>query len=184
MEKPRERYAQRRDGTRQTSGRNVPAHSEVIKVQIVAAFQPVIGCHLVADVPLGRRSQHVISRKRAHIHVSKRRTIVYFMPESTVHLQRNIKAMETETYIGTQRHFGRSLSRYVPVLAVCYIDCAVIIEVGYLVMQPTVAAFLESDTVRKIENAQRLPYNLVDNIIVSALKSGAIQVADRHNLGC
>ena len=106
------------------------------------------------------------------------------MPESTVHLQRNIKAMETETYIGTQRHFGRSLSRYVPVLAVCYIDCAVIIEVGYLVMQPTVAAFVDSGKVRKLENAPRLPYNMVDNIIVSAMKSGAIQVADRHNLGC
>ena len=63
---------------------NIPAHCDIVEVHIITIFQPIICSCLILYIPCRRFLHNVIVGETIHIHISKRSTIIDFMPECTV----------------------------------------------------------------------------------------------------
>ena len=97
------------------------------------------------------------------------------MSERSVHLQGYIKVPVSETDVRAERRLRRSLSRDVTVATVAQVNLAVVVEVFDVVGVASVLVLDESLAVRQVKDPERLPDNLIDDIVVAAVLSGTVQ---------
>lgn len=100
--------------------------------------------------------------------------LVYLVAESSVDLQGDIEIFVPETDVCTEKHLRHSLSGDVPVASVLDIHTAVIVEVGNGIAVCAVGILRQSGAVGQVENAKGLSYNLVDDVVVTAVESCAV----------
>ncbi len=159
------------------------SHSDVVEVEIVASLQPIVGGRLVVDVVLGRIGQHIVVGEASHVHVRKARSVVDLVSEGTVHLNRNVEVIVTEADVRTQGPFRGGLSCDVAVAAILDVDASVAVEVLDFVAGGPVVLCDKTQAVRQIEHTQRLTDNLIDDVVVAAMETSAIQTCDARHVG-
>ena len=152
---------------------HVPTHGEIVEIEIVAAFKPVVGGALVFDVH-GRSLLHdVVVGKARHVHIGQRRAVVDLVSEGSVHLQRDVEVLVAETDVGAERPFRCSLSGDVSVTAVLDVDASVVVEILNVIHIGSVLVLYQPFTVWQVEHADGLSDNLVDDIVLATVESGA-----------
>ena len=96
------------------------------------------------------------------------------MPESAVDLHRKVKPLVAKTDIGTQNRFRNRLSRHITVLAILQADPSPV-QIGNSVNISAVSVRNQPRAVRQVKHPQRLAHHLVNNVVVSAMKSGTVK---------
>lgn len=95
-------------------------------------------------------------------------------PKAPLTCKGDIEIFVPETDVCTEKHLRHSLSGDVPVASVLDIHTAVIVEVGNGIAVCAVGILRQSGAVGQVENAKGLSYNLVDDVVVTAVESCAV----------
>ena len=93
------------------------------------------------------------------------------MSEGPVHLQRNVEVLVAETDVRAECPLRRGLSGDVSVTAVLDVDTSVVVEVLNVVHIGSVFVFYQSFAVGQVEDADRLAYDLIDDVVLTAMES-------------
>ena len=95
--------------------RHAVAQRDIVDIDIVAPFEPVIRHALVVYLLPRRVAQDVIEGQGVEVHVGEGGAVEYLVAESAVELDGEVPVAETEADIRPQEQFRRGLSGYITV---------------------------------------------------------------------